>query len=199
MPTSAAKAAIAPTLVKVLERRERERQRPSWIPRVYEGRRRSASVGARLQRPTEGGPVPLATPRARPTARSTFAASPAASPSSTSRLISANIASTASAPSGSRSAQQDLLGRRRRRALVAVEQLLVELLPGRRADDLDLDVAVGLEARQLDHRAREVDDPHRLAHVQHEHLGGGRAERSRRRASEPVRMISCTASGIVMK
>ena len=142
----------------------------------------------------------------------TFAARPAASPSSTSSPISANIASTASTPSGSRSASRIFSASVGRGALVAVEQLLVELLPGPAPDDLDVDVAVGVEARELDHRAGEVDDAHRLAHVEHEHLGAAAAIAAARRpagvdrlrgrgapTSEPERMISWTASGIVMK
>ena len=61
-----------------------------------------------------------------------------------------------------------------------------------------VDVAIGIQARELDHRAREVHDPHRLAHVEHEHVGAGRGV-GHTAASEPERMISCTASGIVMK
>ena len=135
---------------------------------------------------------------ARADSSDTFAASPAASPSSTSNPISSNIASTVSAASGSRSASRIFSADVGRGALVAVEQLLVQLLARARSDDLDLDVAVGVEARELDHRARQLDDPHRLAHVEHEHLrpGGGSPCGS---ASEPERMISCTASGIVMK
>ncbi len=49
-------------------------------------------------------------------------------------------------------------------------ELLVELLARPRADELDADVALGLLARQLDHVAREIDDAHGLAHVEHEHL-----------------------------
>src|SRR5450755_1595831 len=54
---------------------------------------------------------------------------------------------------------------RRRRGLgvlVDVEQLLVELLPWLVADDLDGDVALGLQSRQPDHRPGELQDGHRL-------------------------------------
>ena len=71
---------------------------------------------------------------------------------------------------------QDLLGGGRPRALVAVEQLLVQLLPRPAPDLLDLDVAVGVEAGELDHRPRQLDDPHRLAHVEHQHLRPLRAD-----------------------
>ena len=49
------------------------------------------------------------------------------------------------------------------------EQLLVELLPRPQAHELDRDLAY-LEAGELDHVVREVDDAHGLAHVQHEDL-----------------------------
>src|SRR3954451_12127075 len=55
----------------------------------------------------------------------------------------------------------------RPRPLVGVEELLVQLLPGAAADDLDRHVAVGLATRELDHLAREVDDPDRVAHLEH--------------------------------
>ncbi len=54
--------------------------------------------------------------------------------------------------------------------LVAVEQLLVQLLASAPADDLDRHVAVGIQARELDHRASQIHDPHRFAHVKHEHV-----------------------------
>ena len=120
-------------------------------------------------------------------------AAPAASPSSTSRLISSNVRSTHRGSSGSRSAQQDLLRRRRLRALVGVEQLLVQLLArrGGRRPRSRCRVS-GSRPESADHVAREVDDPHRLAHLEHEDLAA-------RRPASPTRMISCTASGIVMK
>src|SRR4051794_23166043 len=55
----------------------------------------------------------------------------------------------------------------RARPLVAVEQLLVQLLAWPAADDLDRHVAVGLATRELDHLACEVDDPDRFAHFEH--------------------------------
>src|ERR1700733_14513322 len=73
---------------------------------------------------------------------------------------------------------QDLLGGRRLRALVRVEQVLVELLPGTGADDLDRDVALWLEPGQPDHRLREVDNRDRLAHLEHEHLAAALAQRA---------------------
>ncbi len=51
---------------------------------------------------------------------------------------------------------EDLLGGRRLRALVGVEEILVKFLPGARADDLDRDVALGLEAGEADHRLRQA-------------------------------------------
>src|SRR6266550_2338716 len=55
-------------------------------------------------------------------------------------------------------------------SLALAEELLVELLAGARADELDRDLAPGLLAREPDHVAREVEDPHRLAHVENEDL-----------------------------
>ena len=88
---------------------------------------------------------------------------------------------------------QDLLGRSGLRTLVRVKQILMEFLARTRPDDLDRDVALGLETGQPDHRLGEVDDLDRLAHLEHEHLARLPS------LSEPARMISCTASGIVMK
>src|SRR2546427_778675 len=54
--------------------------------------------------------------------------------------------------------------------LLGGHQLLVELLAGPEADEADRDVLVGLEAREADHLAREVEDADRLAHVEDEDL-----------------------------
>ena len=73
----------------------------------------------------------------------------------------------------------DPVGACRLRALVGVEELLVELLARADADDLDRDVDVGLVAGEPDHVAREVEDLHRLAHLEHEDLAGAGAEVAR--------------------
>src|SRR5215207_47236 len=65
---------------------------------------------------------------------------------------------------------EDLLRRRRLRPLVRVEQLLVQLLARPRADHLDRDVALGLQSGEPDHVVRQLHDPHRLAHLEHEDL-----------------------------
>src|SRR6266545_2262035 len=54
--------------------------------------------------------------------------------------------------------------------LVLTPQLLVQLLARADADELDRHLAVGLLAGEADHRSREVDDLHRLAHVEDEDL-----------------------------
>ena len=54
--------------------------------------------------------------------------------------------------------------------LVLAPELLVQLLAGAHADELDRDLAVGLLAREPDHAPREVEDLHRLAHVEDEDL-----------------------------
>src|SRR5215211_3881415 len=69
--------------------------------------------------------------------------------------------------------RHDLLGGGGVRPLTRVEQLLVHLLAGAPADHLHADVHVGLQARQADHVAGEVDDLHRVAHLEHEHLAPG--------------------------
>jgi hypothetical protein len=66
--------------------------------------------------------------------------------------------------------QMDLLGGRRLLALVRVEEDLMEFLAGTGSGDLDDDVASGLKSRESDHRLREIDDPDRLTHIEHEHL-----------------------------
>ena len=58
----------------------------------------------------------------------------------------------------------------RERALRVEEQLLVQLLARARAGEADLDVAAHLEAGQPDEIGGEIEDPDRLAHVEHEHL-----------------------------
>ena len=61
----------------------------------------------------------------------------------------------------------DLRVRRGRDLLTGADELLVELLARAHADELDLDIAIGLLARQADHVAGEIDDLDRVAHVQH--------------------------------
>ena len=51
--------------------------------------------------------------------------------------------------------------------------------PGPGADDLDRDVRPRARSRQPDHVAGQVDDPHRLAHLEHEHLARAAAEVAR--------------------
>src|SRR5207253_8034117 len=72
----------------------------------------------------------------------------------------------------------DLRMRRRPDGLALAEQLLVQLLPRARADERDRHLATRLLARERDHVPREVDDPHRLAHVEHEDLAAP-ADRAR--------------------
>src|SRR5581483_4615919 len=62
--------------------------------------------------------------------------------------------------------------------LALAPELLVQLLPGPDADELDRDVAVGLLAGEADHLPRELEDRDRLAHVEDEHLPGA-ADRAR--------------------
>src|SRR3954452_6575284 len=62
--------------------------------------------------------------------------------------------------------EHDLLGRRGLWALIAVEELLVELLAGTATDELDRDVLLGQEPRELDHVASEIENSHRIAHLQ---------------------------------
>ncbi len=69
--------------------------------------------------------------------------------------------------------------------LGVVEQRLVELLAGPQADVLDRD-RVGVAAGQPRQVAREVDDPDRLAHVEHEQVA--RLAEQRRLEDQPRRL-----------
>src|SRR6185437_14402292 len=60
------------------------------------------------------------------------------------------------------------LGRQQR--LVGVEQFLLQLLARPEADERDLDVLARLPPGEADHLAGEVDDLHRVAHIEHEEL-----------------------------
>ncbi len=60
--------------------------------------------------------------------------------------------------------------RRRLQLLARGEELLVQLLAGPRLGELDRDVRLGLVAGEPDHVVGEVDDLHRLAHVEDEDL-----------------------------
>ena len=74
----------------------------------------------------------------------------------------------------------------------AAQELLVQLLARAGAGELDRGCpVVGLLARQPDHLPRQVEDLHRLAHVQHEQMAAV--------ADAPACTISATASGMVMK
>ena len=59
--------------------------------------------------------------------------------------------------------------RRGLRRLLGSERLLVELLAGTQAREHDAEPDPG-RRRRADHVAREIDDAHRLAHVEHEDL-----------------------------
>ena len=62
------------------------------------------------------------------------------------------------------------------RDIVADEQFFIEFLAGPQASELDLEVAVGVRGvahrapGQADHAARQIDDAHRLTHIEHEHI-----------------------------
>ena len=62
---------------------------------------------------------------------------------------------------------QDLRMRGRPDRLAVRPQLLVQLLSRPHADERDRDLGVGLFPGQSDHVAREIQDLHRLAHVEH--------------------------------
>ncbi len=100
------------------------------------------------------------------------------SPSSTSRSSAASSSSSHSASIDGRVTRWIFAWPVSGDRLAVRPQLLVELLAGPRADELDANVALGLLARQLDHVAREIDDAHRLAHVEHEDLAAA-ADRAR--------------------
>ena len=78
--------------------------------------------------------------------------------------------------------------------LLAIEPLM-QLLARTLAGEDDLDVHLRLLAGETDHLAGEVDDAHRLAHVEHE--DGARLARARPNAA--ACSTSSTASRMVMK
>src|SRR3546814_1418574 len=55
----------------------------------------------------------------------------------------------------------------RHQRLAVVEQLLVQLLAGTQASEANLDLLVGLQTGEADALSRQLDDPPRLAHVEH--------------------------------
>src|SRR5579864_2302239 len=61
--------------------------------------------------------------------------------------------------------------------LVGFAEFFVEFLAWASAGDLDWDVDSNLVARQADHALRQVHDPNRLSHVQHEYLAASRQHR----------------------
>ena len=65
-----------------------------------------------------------------------------------------------------------------------LKQLLVDLLARAGADELDRHVLVGLVAGEADHVAGQVEDPHRLAHLEHEDVA--RAARRGRPPGSPA-------------
>src|SRR6185437_12516012 len=65
---------------------------------------------------------------------------------------------------------EDLGVVRRLGDFVAEEHFLIQLLAGAATGELDLDVVAFAETGETDHVAREVDDAHRLAHVEQEHF-----------------------------
>src|SRR5262249_61186515 len=69
-------------------------------------------------------------------------------------------------PRGLRSHDADAIVVRRGQLLAHLEQLLVELLAGPQTGVGEPDVGLRLEAREPDHLAREVLDPHRLAQLE---------------------------------
>ncbi len=58
----------------------------------------------------------------------------------------------------------------RNRGLGLVEQGLVQFFAGAQPGKGDGDVAFGGQPGEADHLPREIDDPHRLAHIEHENL-----------------------------
>ena len=87
------------------------------------------------------------------------------SPSSTSRSSSFSSSSSQARVDRRAGRARDLRVRRRVDGLALVPELLVQLLAGPGADELDL--RRRLLAGEADHVLGEVDDLHRLAHVEH--------------------------------
>ena len=62
----------------------------------------------------------------------------------------------------------------------------MQLLTGSTTDDLDRDVAVGVQTGEPDHVPGELDDPHRVAHVEHVHGNGSPRGAQRARADDQL-------------
>src|ERR1700722_536705 len=169
IPTSATNPAIAPTLVKELVS-ERARGRAviactrfdgsSWIPGVYEGRRRLGAA-------SRDGLRELGAHR-RELCHLCGQTRGVALEHEQAYLVEHRFDRLGRQWFALRA--HDLLGRRRLWLLVAVEQLLVQLLSCATAHDLDRHVAIRIEARELDHGSCEIDDPDRFAHVEHKNV-----------------------------
>ena len=101
------------------------------------------------------------------TTRRSAPTSSSVSPSETSRSRSASSASSQSESIGERVIRSIFGCGLGVAGLAGADELLVELLARRRPDELDRDVGPRLLPREPDHLLREVDDPHRLAHVEH--------------------------------
>ncbi len=116
---------------------------------------------------------------------------PSVSFSSTSRSSSASSSSSQAPSIGWRIGAHDLRVLGLRDELVSVPEHLVHLLAVAGADELDLDLVLGA-ARELDHLPGEVEDLHRLAHVEDVDLAAA-AHRARPGSTSEA------ASGMVMK
>ena len=66
-----------------------------------------------------------------------------------------------------------------------------ELLSRAKSRELELDIPIGPQSREQHEITGEIDDPDRLAHVQHENLSAV--------SDEKACSTSCVASGMVMK
>ena len=123
-----------------------------------------------------------------------FATTSSVSPSSASCSSSISCCASQSASTGAPAQPQDLRMIGRSGGLALSPQLLVQLLAGPSPDEFDRDVVQPglairrqprLLAREADHVAREVEDLHGLAHVEHEDLAARRRWRPPGRRATP--------------
>ena len=143
--------------------------------------RRSASIAAGWSSDTRSGPFIYSAPslvhrggragRPAPLVRSA-SARPAASsmPRSASRISSSTPSNSRSAGTGQPAQPQDRGMQGRAGALLRIAKVLRQLLAGPGAREPDRDLAADDVARQPDHALGQIEDAHRLAHVEHEDL-----------------------------
>ena len=85
---------------------------------------------------------------------------------------------------GSGRSRLDALDRGPAQVLAGRFEHLAQALSGSQAGEDDIDIDTRFEPREPDHAMREIDDPDRLAHVEHVGRGGLGRMHSRRRSHQ---------------